>query len=378
MSNELKKKGYETNILVINPYGELYHDFINASDRVFIIPRGMETLKYYIKKLTSVIKNIQPDIIINNAVPYIQVIYSVLDRNIKKYSVLHSEVIREVKICLSNSNFVNKIICVSDNCQKTLLSLNNQVAAKTIVIPVGIKTEARDQLDWGKELQIIYVGRICKELKNIKAIIKILLGLRERNIHFKMHFVGSGNYLDTLSKLVREKELEQECVFYGSVSPNEVHDYLIQANIFILTSYSEGTPHALLEAMAVGVIPVSSRISGSTDKIIINRVNGLLCEVNNTNQYLDAIDLLLINKTLRKSIQENSIQYVKKNYSIDEIVKRYKELFNHEGININSSSDFVFDEFSKLLCPSFLRNVRSYIGNYKRRIFDGIRPISYK
>ena len=299
-------------------------------------------------------------------------------QNIKKYSVLHSLEEIEVKTCLSNSAYLDKIISVSDNGERMILSANHENSVRATVIPVGINIKKEEPNVWGKELQIIYVGRICKAQKNISAIIKILVGLRDRNINFKMHFIGSGDYFINLKKQIKDNDLTKRCVLYGAKSPSEVHEHILKANVIIMTSYSEGTPHSLLEAMSVGVIPISSLIPGSTDKIITNRVNGFLCEVDKIDDYIDTIILLQKDKVFREEIQKNAIQSIKDNFSINTITEKYIDVFNQNEIKLDKSNRFIFDEFANLVCPSFFRNLKTYIGNYKRIIFNGIKPIKYK
>jgi glycosyltransferase involved in cell wall biosynthesis len=73
----------------------------------------------------------------------------------------------------------------------------------------------------------------------------------------------------------------------------DVPAYLRAADIFVLPSRREGLPVALLEAMACGLACVASRLSGATDSIITDGVDGMLVPVGDIDAVADAIGALL-------------------------------------------------------------------------------------
>jgi glycosyltransferase involved in cell wall biosynthesis len=73
-------------------------------------------------------------------------------------------------------------------------------------------------------------------------------------------------------------------------------EYLSQAQIFLLTSYFEGQPLSLLQAMACGLCPVVSDNSGQID-LVRNGVNGCVFETGSIEALCHAFDTLMLNRS---------------------------------------------------------------------------------
>jgi glycosyltransferase involved in cell wall biosynthesis len=87
--------------------------------------------------------------------------------------------------------------------------------------------------------------------------------------------VGDGPERNTLELLSMELGLASIVTFTGAVLPDDVGEYLNNADILVLCSQSEGRPNVVLEAMAAGVVVVATAIQGVTE-IITDGHNGLL------------------------------------------------------------------------------------------------------
>jgi glycosyltransferase involved in cell wall biosynthesis len=81
--------------------------------------------------------------------------------------------------------------------------------------------------------------------------------------------------------------------------------------VWFLSSFSEGCPNPLLEAMACGCAVVSTDCGGPSD-IIKDGVNGFLAQVGDTETMVDKIVLLYRDEQLRNRICANAMKTVKK------------------------------------------------------------------
>ncbi len=96
-------------------------------------------------------------------------------------------------------------------------------------------------------------------------------------------------------------------------------------DLFVCSSYWEGMPTAVLEAMASGIPIVATDIPGNRG-LIQNKMNGILVPPGNPELLQKAISDLLNSQLLRNALVENSLNVVK-NYSFDEVVKQHKSLY---------------------------------------------------
>ena len=105
---------------------------------------------------------------------------------------------------------------------------------------------------------------------------------------------------------------------------NNVINQLSEYDLFILPSIFEGMPMTIIEAMAVGMPILSSKVGGIPD-IIVHDKNGVLINPSTENIY-NAIERLYKDKNLRSKIGQqaliDSIQY-----SSDNMAKSYLKIF---------------------------------------------------
>jgi len=94
--------------------------------------------------------------------------------------------------------------------------------------------------------------------------------------------VGAGDLREELEQYARTKNIQDQIVFWGTVS--DVHRFYQIADVCILPSLSEGLPNALLEAMSCGVPPIGSEIV-SIRSIIDHEYNGYLFQNDKAQEF---------------------------------------------------------------------------------------------
>ena len=109
--------------------------------------------------------------------------------------------------------------------------------------------------------RILSVGRLEYQ-KNYEYLIK---SFSKSNI--TIDIVGEGSQIDYLKKIAIENNTK--CNFIVNMPHEELLKIMSQYHIFVLTSLFEGNPKALLESMAMGCIPVVSKIKNN-EEIITN------------------------------------------------------------------------------------------------------------
>jgi len=114
--------------------------------------------------------------------------------------------------------------------------------------------------------------------------------------------------------------------FVGTVSPPFKYDLLSQADVFVLPSYNEGQPYAVLEAMAAGLPVISSGV-GCIPETVIDGENGFILKPGSKEALVDKLALLLGDEQLRKKMGEASRQRFLENYRFDRFAGDIGQVF---------------------------------------------------
>lgn len=91
-------------------------------------------------------------------------------------------------------------------------------------------------------------------------VLLALAALKNQGHDFLYHIVGTGSSEAELKALATRLQLDQHLIWHGFQA--DVQTILRQADVFLLPSYSEGLPNALLEAMAQGLVCVARDVGG--------------------------------------------------------------------------------------------------------------------
>jgi len=97
-------------------------------------------------------------------------------------------------------------------------------------------------------------------------------------------------------------------------------------DIFILPSWNEGQPLAILEAMQFGLPIISTKDCGAVEEIVKDGFNGILVEKKNVKQLAQAIQLLVDDRQLRKKMGENSLRLYKENFTPERHLEKFEEI----------------------------------------------------
>lgn len=161
-------------------------------------------------------------------------------------------------------------------------------------------------------LNILFMGRLDKN----KGLIEIINALQELNsIKYIFNYAGDGPDKDWFIE-TSKKVLGSKVQYHGVIGDTKKADLLAKSHIFLLPSYFEGLPNALLEAMSYGVVPIVTPV-GSIPEVITNDYNGLLVEVGNSSEISKSISKLITNDYILENLRINSIATIRRQYSID-------------------------------------------------------------
>lgn len=199
----------------------------------------------------------------------------------------------------------------------------NKYRDKSVVIPnpvadVPIVTQRLENCK--RDKIIVTAGRLVEQ-KNHEMLIRAFSKITERFPEYKLMIYGEGSLKDKLGTISKEAGIDESVIFPGSV--NDLHEKIINAELFVLSSNFEGMPNALMEAMAMGLTCISTDCPcGGPRDLISDGYNGLLIPVGDVNACADAIAKCLGDK-VEADRTGNAALEVREKYSRDTICNKW-------------------------------------------------------
>ena len=127
--------------------------------------------------------------------------------------------------------------------------------------------------------RLICVGRLSPE-KGYAGLLAALAGLTARGREFSLTIVGGGSSADAIRIETDQRKLTERVQFTGPLPERSTLERMAEADIFVLPSLMEGLPVVLIEALALRLPVVASRVAGIPE-LIEEDVTGRLFTASN-------------------------------------------------------------------------------------------------
>lgn len=164
---------------------------------------------------------------------------------------------------------------------------------------------------------ILMVGRITSPKNQLCLIKSIEYIYHKYHCQYNIVFVGDGDMMPTLQQYASNSALKDFIHFVGNES--EPQNYYKAAKIFAFSSFSEGMPTVIIEAMNFGLPIVTT--DTSVREILRNGEDGLISPIDDDKALGENIHKMMQDKTLWKLYSQKSLQRAQA-FSPQEIKKR--------------------------------------------------------
>jgi glycosyltransferase involved in cell wall biosynthesis len=162
----------------------------------------------------------------------------------------------------------------------------------------------------GRGNELLFVGRIAA-VKGLPVLLEALAKLEG----VTLTIAGDGPDRALLEEKARALNVSSRIKFLGHQSQQQVRNLLKQADLFVMSSFAEGVPVVLMEAMAAGIPVVATRIAGIPE-LVRDGHNGLLVSPGDVNEMAVAVDRLLGDAELRNRFATISRLDIEREFNI--------------------------------------------------------------
>lgn len=341
LANELSKNNEVYLLLIVRKDKKGASFYLNdVSPKVNIINLGLEkglTVKAF-PKVISAIKEIKPDVVNAhlNTIVYLFPL-AILFPKIKLFHTLHNpaekctgvkgqdvfnrlfykRMIQPITISqLSHESYVKYY-----GRENAVLIDNGRSKPNTTTVLSAVTQEIAQYKNSHHDKVFIHVAR-CHEQKNQTMLIRVFNRLLSEKRQVILLICGLG--FDTTELGHELKAMAQEKGIYFLGAKSNIADYLANSDCFILSSHWEGLPISLLEAMAYGLVPITTP-AGGIPSVVTNGYDGVISNGMSDESLYDAIVSYLDGNVKIES--KNIVATFEEKYSMTKCANLYLDLY---------------------------------------------------
>jgi colanic acid/amylovoran biosynthesis glycosyltransferase len=200
---------------------------------------------------------------------------------------------------------------------------------KLEVVPLGVDPNVFHPRPHREEpdcLEILSVARLVPVKGHRIMVAAIGELVREGRRSIRLRMVGDGPQRIDLEREIAEQGLGDYIRLEGTCSQDRVLDFCDRSDVFVMSSFAEGVPVALMEAMAMELPCIATWVNGIPE-LIRHGVDGWLIPPSNPAELAAAIRELMDDPGLRRRLGKSARQRVMEKYNLGRNVACLAEIF---------------------------------------------------
>jgi glycosyltransferase involved in cell wall biosynthesis len=225
------------------------------------------------------------------------------------------------------ARLTHRMVAVSAAAAGAARDVDRVPESRLEIIRNGIDLERYQPRAWcpGTPLRkAIHVARLDDSIKDQRTLLRALRLVVDRRPGFRLDIVGDGPDRAAVESLCDALNLRGNVTFLGR--RDDVHALLPQADLFVLSSVTEGLPMTLLEAMASG-LPIVSTDVGGISEVVARGATGLLVPSRSPARLADAILELAGDPGRAAQMGIAGRRRVEEEFDVRVVTARYEHLY---------------------------------------------------
>ncbi len=229
--------------------------------------------------------------------------------------------------------------CISDFCRAQVMIWTDPAAwSRFRVIPTGLDPEAfsspasRDSAEGG-ELRVLAIGRL-HAIKGYLLLIEAVAEVVQSGLDISLDLVGDGPQRAAIERRIRELGIVDRVRLHGARPVEDIPGLVSEADLLVVSSFMEGVPTVLMEAMAAGCLVLSTRVGGVAELVDDRESSrsGFLVDAGSVQALADGLRAVAAtHPEQRREIRRRARQTVLERYDIRRNGAAVAELLRSRG-----------------------------------------------
>jgi colanic acid/amylovoran biosynthesis glycosyltransferase len=174
-------------------------------------------------------------------------------------------------------------------------------------------------------LRLITVGSLLWR-KGYEYALLAVRQLLDDGVAVCLDIIGDGHERQRVLYTIEDLGLQEAVVVNGRLTPEQIRHKLQQADIFLLTSLSEGISNAALEAMACGLPVVTTNCGGMREAICHGR-EGFVTPIGDPQAMAQALHTLFQSPDLCQQMGQAGRRRIEKEFNLSHQIQQFEALF---------------------------------------------------
>lgn len=309
-----------------------YQLYIENSFDIKVLPKPYDKTdlvvfhEVYRKEYLSIYKNLA-----KNNIPYILLPHGSL--------TFTAQQVKKFKKQFANLLFFNRFIkhasaiqCLSKKeFDETKININKFIGTNGMNIPV----ESKSRFSINK-VELIYIGRMDPYIKGLDLLIDGIKlyseNFRSNNIRVSMYGQNYGNWHNNILNMIDKNNVKDLIELHNGVIGKDKENFLLNSDLFIQTSRSEGMPMGILEALSYGIPCIVTE--GTNLGELIKRYDAGWVAETNEKDIAQEIRQAIVQRDIWQKKSKNAIRLIKENFDWNKIsqttIQQYKKIIIKE------------------------------------------------
>ena len=209
--------------------------------------------------------------------------------------------------------------------------IRNGIAEDKIYVnnmPINFKLLPKKKYNFSNKINIAYSGRFIS-WKGCDILLDVIDELSKTYQNINLNIFGAidpGYYKNKTFNNLKKKNFITE---YGVISQEKLFEKLVDMDIYVFLSYSEGSAQSVKEAMSIGLPVICSKDSGAP---IVHNKNGIICDVD-IKACCEAVSYLINNSHDRSRIGIAARNEIKNNHSNHNFIQSFENMLSLKNEN---------------------------------------------
>lgn len=227
-------------------------------------------------------------------------------------------------------DWIDRVVVCDELSKRVVVEISGIPDERVVVVPQGIDDRTISFVKPSEgPVRIGYAGRLEYPQKRVTDLVRICRGLEEAGLDYRLTVAGIGPEEDTLKSHLEHEIREGKVFFLGWVKPDELRkSFYSGVDVLVVTSEWETGPIVAWEAMAAGLVLVTSRYRGLTAAgFLEDGRNCLVFDRGDISGAVASLRRLAGDEGLRMRLARQARQDIVETRTLAAVAAHWEELF---------------------------------------------------